>query len=462
MATLKRSLAADELSSVEITGLLLERIAAHDDQVKSFINLANDALAQARASDRRRKRGSARPLEGVPVALKDNYLSAGMPTTAGTRAEGIVFPQSDSACAERLRAAGCVLIGKTRTHEFAWGTVTPPTANPWNLDCIPGGSSGGSGAAVAAGFVPMAMGSDTGGSIRIPASFCGVVGLKPTFGRVSRHGIVPHSWSLDHPGPLTRSVEDAALVMNVLAGYDARDPACQDRAVPDHTQGLARGVRGLRIGVIDNHFMDRNADDVQACVEARITDLARSGARIVRCRMPILEYGLGAIFAIELASSGAYHDRWIAEGRTRVYESDVRDLVEMGRLVSAVDYLKAEQVRTLLCEEFRRLFENVDVVVTPTEPLTAWRSGRDKVVIGGRDESVLAASWRLTYPFNLTGLPAISVPCGFDGEGMPIGLQIAGRPFDEPMVLRCAAHVERTLGLLLKPPLRRAPERLAA
>ena len=462
MAALQRSLAAGELSSVEITGQLLERIAAHDDQVQSFIHLADDALAQARASDRRRRRGAARPLEGVPVALKDNYLSAGMPTTAGTRAEGIEFPQSDSACAERLRAAGCVLIGKTRTHEFAWGTVTPPTANPWNLDCIPGGSSGGSGAAVAAGFVPMAMGSDTGGSIRIPASFCGVVGLKPTFGRVSRHGIVPHSWSLDHPGPLTRSVEDAALVMNVLAGYDARDPACQDRAVPDHTQGLGRGVRGLRIGVIDNHFMDRNADDVQACVEARITDLARSGARIVRCRMPILDHGLGAIFAIELASSGAYHDRWIAEGRTRGYERDVRDLVEMGRLVSAVDYLKAEQVRTLMCEEFRRLFENVDVIVTPTEPLTAWRSGRDKVVIGGRDESVLAASWRLTYPFNLTGLPAISVPCGFDGEGMPIGLQIAGRPFDEPMVLRCAAHVERTLSLLLKPPLGRAPERLAA
>ena len=462
LASLKRQLDAGALSSLELTRGLLARIGRLDGAVRSFIHVADDALAQARASDRRRRRGAARPLEGIPVALKDNYLSAGMPTTAGTRAEGIAFPQHDSACAERLRAAGCVLIGKTRTHEFAWGTVTPPTANPWNLDCIPGGSSGGSGAAVAAGFVPMGMGSDTGGSIRIPASFCGVVGLKPTFGRVSRHGIVPHSWSLDHPGPLTRSVEDSALVMNVLAGYDPRDPACQDRPVPDHTQGLDRGVHGLRIGVIENHFMDRNAGSVQACIEARIDDLARDGARIVRCRMPILEYGLGAIFAIELASSGAYHDRWVAEGRTRGYEPDVRDLVEMGRLVSAVDYLKAEQVRALMCDEFRRLFERVDVVVTPTEPLTAWRSGRRTVAIAGRDESVLAASWRLTYPFNLTGLPAISVPCGFDDAGMPIGLQIAGRPFDEPMVLRCAAHVERTVALSLTPPLEAAAERVAA
>jgi aspartyl-tRNA(Asn)/glutamyl-tRNA(Gln) amidotransferase subunit A len=237
----------------------------------------------------------------------------------------------------------------------------------------------------------------------------------------------------------------------VLAGYDPRDPACQDRAVPDCTSELARGVRGLRVGVIDNHFMDRNADEVQACIEARIDALASDGARITRCRMPLLAYGLGAVFAIELASSGAYHDRWIAEGRSAGYARDVRDLVEMGRLVTAVDYLKAEQVRALMCEEFRRLFQNVDVVVTPTEPLTAWRSGRDTVTIGGREESVLAASWRLTYPFNLTGLPAVSVPCGFDSAGLPIGLQIAGRPFDEPMVLRCAAHVERSVSLVLLP-----------
>lgn len=443
MTQLQELMASGRGSSEEITRQLLDRIAAYDGRVRSFIHIAEDAIAQARASDRRRRRGSARALEGIPIALKDNYLSRGQPTTAGTTAPGIAFPQDqDSACAERLRAAGCVIVGKTRTHEFAWGTISPPTANPWDLERIPGGSSGGSGAAVAAGFVPMAMGSDTGGSIRIPASFCGVVGLKPTFGRISRHGIVPHTWSLDHPGPLTRTVEDAALALRVLAGYDPRDPACQDRAVPDYTQGLWRGVKGLRIAVIDNHFMDRNTSAVQACVEARIADLARAGARVKHARMPILDLGLAAVYAIELASSGAYHDRSVAEGRSAHFQPDVRDLVELGRLVTAVDYLKAEQVRARMSEEFRRLFEEVDAIVTPTEPLTAWRRGARHVRAAGQDESVLGASWRLTYPFNLTGLPAISVPCGFDEDGMPIGLQVAARPFDEATVLRCGAAVE--------------------
>ncbi len=454
IAQLRGWLDGGELSSVELTRHLLARIAGHDGRLNSFIHLADDALDQARASDRRRRRGAAdaRPLEGIPVALKDNYLTRGMPTTAGSTAPGISFPQEqDSACAERLRAAGCVLVGKTRTHEFAWGTITPPVANPWDTERIPGGSSGGSGAAVAAGLVPMGMGSDTGGSIRIPASFCGVVGLKPTFGRVSRHGIVPHSWSLDHPGPLTRTVEDAALVLNVLAGYDARDPACQDQPVPDFTRGLRRGARGLRIGVIDNHFMDRNAPEVQACIEARLADLQREGAVVSHFSMPILEYGLAAIYAIELASSGAYHDRWIEQGLAAHFHPDVRALVEMGRLVSAVDYLKAEQVRTVMAEEFKRLFDRVEVIVTPTEPLTAWKHGHDRLAVAGGEESVLAASWRLTYPFNLTGLPAISVPCGFDSLGLPIGLQVAGRPFDEATVLRCAAAVENLAGITRRP-----------
>lgn len=454
MADLAAMMDAGRASSVEITRALLARIDAVDGSLKSFIHLADDAIDQARAADRRRRAGRARPLEGIPVALKDNYLTTGMPTTAGTKTPAITFPDDqDSAAAQRLRAAGCVLIGKTRTHEFAWGTVTPPTANPWDLECIPGGSSGGSGAAVAAGLVPMGMGSDTGGSIRIPAAFCGTVGLKPTFGRVSRHGIVPHSWSLDHPGPLTRTVRDAAMTLNVLAGYDPRDPVCQDRPVPEYTRGIDRGLKGLKIAVIDNHFMDRNTATVQACIDDRIADLAREGAKIVHVTMPLLEFGLAAIFAVELASSGAYHDRSVAAGHTRSFDADVRDLVDMGRLVSAVDYLKAEQVRAQLCESFRQLFERVDVVVTPTEPLTAWKRGATHVRAAGKEESVLAASWRLTYPFNLTGLPAISVPCGFDDNGMPIGLQFAARPFDEATVLRAARGVERMLAISRRPAL---------
>ena len=432
---------------------VLNRVARYDQAIKSFIHVSKHALTQARASDTRRSRRSATlgPLDGIPVALKDNYLTADMPTTAGTSAPGLTFAAEDSACAQRLRAAGCVLIGKTRTHEFAWGTISPPVSNPWDIERIPGGSSGGSAASVAAGFVPLALGSDTGGSVRIPASFCGTVGFKPTFGRISRVGIVPHSWSLDHPGPLTRTVEDAAIAMNILAGYDPRDPACQNQPVPDYTADIGRSVRGLRIGIIENHFMDRNTPDVQKAVNASIDALQSSGARTVHFRLPLLAYGLGAIYAIELASSGAYHDRAVSAGLTRGYQNDVRALVEMGRLVSAVDYLKAEQVRTLLCEEFKRIFDQVDVVVTPTEPITAWKKGRDTIGIDGEEESVLAASWRLTYPFNLTGLPAISVPCGFDKDGLPIGLQIAGRPFDESTVLRCATAVERLLDLKQRP-----------
>jgi aspartyl-tRNA(Asn)/glutamyl-tRNA(Gln) amidotransferase subunit A len=293
----------------------------------------------------------------------------------------------------------------------------------------------------------------------MPASVCGVVGMKATYGRVSKAGVFPLSYLFDHAGPLTRTVEDAALVLNALAGYDARDPACQAQPVPDYTRALQRGIDGLRIGVIENHFMERNADDVQACIEARLDELARDGATLLRCRMPILDYGLAAIYAIELASSGAYHDRSIAAGRSAGFEPDVRDLVELGRLVTAVDYLKAEQVRTLMCEQFEALFDKVDVVVTPTEPLTAWPRGQSTVSIRGQEESVLGASWRLTYPFNLTGLPAISVPCGFDRNGMPIGLQIAGRPFDETTVLRCAHGVERIVGTLPRPRLEAAPTR---
>ena len=379
----------------------------------------------------------------MPIAIKDNYLTRDMPTTAGTTAPGIAFPLADSTAAARLRAAGAVLIGKTRTHEFAWGTVTQPTRNPWDQSRVPGGSSGGSGAAVAAGLAAAALGSDTGGSIRIPASLCGVVGLKASFGRVSRAGIVPHSWSLDHAGPLTRTVGDAALMLGVLAGADRGDPACSDRPVPDYAAALGQPIAGLRIGVCRNHFFARNQPEVEAAVEAAIRDLARAGAAIREFRIPRLDHALGAIFAIELASSTAYHDQSLRVGRVQHFQPDVRALVEMGRFVTGADYLKAEQYRRALMDDFRGAFADLDVIAGPTMPLTAWPQGEWEVAVGDEPESVLAASWRLTYPYNLTGLPAISLPCGFDGAGLPIGLQIAGKPFDERMVLRVAHAYER-------------------
>jgi aspartyl-tRNA(Asn)/glutamyl-tRNA(Gln) amidotransferase subunit A len=436
---------AGKLSPVAVTEACLERIGKLDERLHSFIHVASDALEQARTAEQEIRSGVWRgPLHGIPVGVKDNYLTRDMPTTAGTTAQGISFPLRDSTAAARLRAAGAVLIGKTRTHEFAWGNVTPPVRNPWDLARVPSGSSGGSGAALAAGLCSAALGSDTGGSIRMPASVCNCVGLKATFGRISREGVVPHSWSLDHAGPLTRTVGDAALLLNVLAGYDPADPACQSQPTPDYTRALGRPIKGLTLGVCRNHFFERNQPEVERAVEQAIADLAAQGAQVHEFRIPLLEYGLGAIFAIELASSTAYHDVSLRAGRTPGFQPDVRTLVEIGRFVTAADYLKAEQYRTVLMEAYRDAFGKVDVVLGPTTPITAWKIGDWTVEVGGRQESVLAASWRFTYPYNLTGLPAISVPCGFDGQGLPIGLQIAGRPFDEPTVLRVAHAYERT------------------
>ena len=434
-----------KVSVIRVVETALERIDALDGRINAFICHAPDALGAARAADREIRAGNWRgPLHGLPVGIKDNYFTADMPTTAGTSAAGIAFPKRDSACVARLRAAGAIPIGKTRTHEFAWGNVTPPTRNPWDLDRVPSGSSGGSGAAVAAGLCVAGTGSDTGGSIRMPAAVCGTVGFKPTFGRVSREGIVPHTWSLDHAGPLTRCVADAAHMLNVLAGYDAADPASRDEPVPDYTQALDQPVKDVRIGICRRHFFEGNQEDVERSVERAIEDLAAQGARIVEFDMPLLEYGLGAIFAIELASSTAYHDVSLREHRTLQFQPDVRSLVEMGRFVTGADYLKAEQYRWLLMEGFRDVFATVDVVLTPTMPLTAWKAGEWTVPVGDHQESVLSASWRFTYPFNLTGLPAISVPCGFDRQNLPIGLQLAGKPFDESTVLRVAHAYERT------------------
>jgi aspartyl-tRNA(Asn)/glutamyl-tRNA(Gln) amidotransferase subunit A len=428
---------AGKVSPVALTEACLERIEQVDGKLNSFIHVSAHALDAARVAQAEIKKGKWRgPLHGIPIGVKDNFLTHDMPTTAGSTAPGLSFPMRDSAAAARLRAAGAVLIGKTRTHEFAWGNVTPLVCNPWDVTRVPSGSSGGSGAAVAAGLCFAGLGSDTGGSIRMPAAACGTVGLKATFGRISRDGVVPHSWSLDHAGALTRTVADTALMMQALAGYDAADPACQAQAVPDYTKALNKSVKGLRIGVCRNHFFERLQEDVERATEKAIDDLARAGAKIQEFKLPLLEYGLGAIYAIELSSSTAYHDASLRAGRVPHYEPDVRMLVEMGRLVTGPDYLLAEQYRSLLMQAYCKVFETVDVVIGPTTPITAWKRGEWNVQVAGQAESVLAAYWRFTYPYNLTGLPAMSVPCGFDRDGLPVGLQIAARPFDEATVLR--------------------------
>lgn len=437
------------LDPVAVTDAFLARIDRLNPVLKCYQAVASEAARAAAEASRTRFRAGRPlgPLDGIPVAIKDNATTADLPTTAGTTAPGIAFPRVDAAAVERLRAAGAVLLGKTVMHEFAWGMVTPPVANPWNVGRVPGGSSGGSAAAVAAGLCVAALGSDTGGSIRIPASLCGTVGLKPTFGAVSRFGVVPHSWSLDHVGPLTRSAADAGLLFAVLAGPDARDPATvpaigatpPERAVP------------LTLGICRRHFFERVEPEIAAAVEDAIAVFRDRGATVREFDMPLLDYGLGAIFAIELASSTAYHDVSLRAGRVADFTPDVRDLVEIGRMVAASDYLKAEQYRTALIAAFRDAMRGVDVLVSPTQPLTAWPIGEWTARIGDATESVLAASWRLTYPFNLTGMPAISLPCGMDSHGLPIGLQLAAAPFAEARLLEAAAVYESARPWTLRP-----------
>jgi aspartyl-tRNA(Asn)/glutamyl-tRNA(Gln) amidotransferase subunit A len=444
IASLAPEVRNGKLSPVALVEAALDRISTLNGKLSAYVAAAPDAKGAAQTAAREIQAGKWwGPLHGIPIAIKDNYFTHDMPTTAGTVATGVSFPLRDSFVAKRLRAAGAILIGKTRTHEYAWGNVTPPARNPWNLDRVPSGSSGGSGAAVAAGLCAAGMGSDTGGSIRMPASVCGTVGIKPTFGRVSRDGIVPHSWSLDHAGPLTRSVADAALVLQAIAGVDPADPACSGQTVPDFSAELNAPIRGLRIGVCRRHFFEHLQEDVASATEKAISWLSSQGATIVDFDVPLLDYGLGAIYAIELSSSTAYHDRALQQGRVENFQPDVRLLVEMGRLVTGPDYLKAEQYRWQLMQAFRDAFSRMNIMLTPTMPITAWRSGQWTVPIAGKEMSVLSVSWRCTYPFNLTGLPAISVPCGFDREGLPIGLQLAGKPFQEPLVLRVAHAYEQ-------------------
>lgn len=432
------------LTPIALVNSVHERIDRYDELLGSFVCVSDSAFAQAERLGNEIQDGHYRgPLHGIPVAIKDNYLTADLPTAAGSDAPDVEFPKRDAGAVARLREAGAIVIGKTQMHEFAWGTVTPKTSNPWNRAHIPGGSSGGSGAAVAAGLCPAALGSDTGGSIRIPASACGTVGFKPSFGRISRDGIVPHSWSLDHAGPLCRTVADAALLLNVMAGFDPADMACSQQVVPDYTLALNQSIDGLRVGICRDHFFERLQPDVASAIDAAVQFYRDSGATIVEFNSPNMQFGLAAIFAIELASSSAYHGTRLRNRMTHHLQDDVRELIEMGNFISATDYLKAEQLRRQLMTEYAEVLQQVDVIVSPTMPLTAWAQDETIVEINGEPESVLAASWRLTYPWNLTGMPAISIPCGFDNKGLPIGLQIAGQVFDESSVLKAAHAYEQ-------------------
>jgi aspartyl-tRNA(Asn)/glutamyl-tRNA(Gln) amidotransferase subunit A len=426
---------AKELSPVELTASVLARIDAVEDKITAFATLTPDlATKAAERAEAEIAAGNYRgPLHGIPVGIKDLYETAGVATTSSSKVRADYIPTQDSAVVEKLFAAGSVMVGKTHTHEFAFGAVTPTTRNPWDLDRMPGGSSGGSGAAVAAGECFLGMGSDTGGSIRIPASVCGTVGLKPTYGRVSRRGVASLSWSLDHVGPLTRTVADAALVMNAIAGYDRADPASVDVPVPDFTATL--DVAGLTIGVPTNYYTERLDPEVAAAVSAAIAVLVEQGARTREIEIPLPQYVLPTEWAIMLPEASAYHQEMLRD-KADLYTEDVRLFLEVGELVLATDYIKALRARTLIQQRWRDMFADIDVLIAPTlttpalpvdDPQVTWPDGST--------ESATDSYVRFSAPANVTGLPALSVPCGFTGLGLPVGMQIIGKPFAEPLLL---------------------------
>lgn len=432
-----------EISSVELTAAALQRIERLNPCTNAIQTVMVDsARERAKQADEELARGEGRgPLHGIPIAVKDLFRTKGVRTTAGSNLFADYVPDYDASAVEWLRAGGAVLLGKTGMHELAYGiTSSNPhfgaVRNPWDRDRIPGGSSGGSGAAVAAGMVPMAMGSDTGGSIRIPASFCGVVGLKPTYGRVSRYGAMPLSFSLDHMGPLTRSVRDAGAVLNVIAGYDPRDHTSSRRPVENYVPDISPSIRGVRIGLPENFYFDRLDPDVDAAVRAAFRTAESHGALIVPLPVPDIA-AINTVARIVLLAEAAAVMEPHLEQRDR-FGPDVLGLLDQGTLLPATDYINAQRLRRTMQREFAGLWSRVDCLVTPCTPTTAPLIGETTVTAGGESEDVRLAATRLVRAINALGLPAVSIPCGADRRGLPIGLQIVGRPFAEALILRVA------------------------
>ena len=434
-------------SSVELTTAAIDRIEQHDATLRTFITLTFDrALNEARQADRElAARADRGPLHGIPVALKDLVCTKGVRTTAGSRVYADYIPDLDATVVERLRTAGAVSLGKLNQHELAYGITSAnphfgAVRNPWNLEHSPGGSSGGSGAAVAAEMVFMAIGTDTGGSIRIPASFCGTVGLKPTYGRVSRYGVLPLGYSLDHVGPLTRTVRDAALTLNAIAGHDPRDPSSARHKAGDFVPEANCSIRGLRIGVPENFFFDAVDEDVDRAVRTSIARAGELGAEIVAVRVPDIAAINAVARVILLAEAAALCDAFA--DRRQELGPDVLDLMNQGRLVAATDYINAQRLRRLMRDAFRTVWQRVDCLITPATPNVSPKVGQKTVTLGGQEEDVRLATTRLLRCFNAMGFPALSMPCGLSRLGLPVGLQVAGPPFQEKRILRLAATIE--------------------
>lgn len=462
-------LSARELSAVELTRAVLDRIQATDGRLHAYLHVCADAaLSQAEAADQMLAAGAPpSPLCGIPIALKDVILTRGIRSTAGSKILEDFIPPYDATVTRRLRDAGAVIVGKANCDEFAMGSSNENSAyaacrNPWNTDRVPGGSSGGSAAAVAADQAWASLGTDTGGSIRLPAAFCGVVGLKPSYGRVSRFGVVAYASSLDQVGPVTKDVRDCALLLQAIAGHDPRDSTSVAAPVPDYTAEMDAGVRGLRIGIPREYFVDGMQPEVEAAVRRAVGGLEEMGAEVVSVSLPHTEYAVAAYYVVATAEASSNLARYDgvrygyraadAAGladmyratRARGFGNEVKRRIMLGTYVLSAGYydayyLQAQKVRTLVRCDFLHAFETCDVIATPVAPTTAFLVGEKT-----DDPLTMYLSDIFTIAVNLAGLPGISVPCGFDDRGMPIGLQLIGRAFDEATLLRAAYAHEQT------------------
>ena len=474
----RQQLERGEVSARELTDHHLARIEAVDSSVHAFLEVTADrARADADRLDEARASGEdLPPLAGVPIAIKDNLCTKGIRTTCSSRMLESFVPPYESTVTDRLWRSGAVLIGKTNLDEFAMGGSTEtsafgPTANPWNTEHVPGGSSGGSAAAVAAGECMASLGSDTGGSIRQPASFCGVVGLKPTYGRVSRYGLVAFASSLDQVGPFATSVSDAAELLQAIAGEDPRDSTCLKAPVPDYRERLGRSVSGLRIGVVRECFDQDGLDpQVKASVLAAADLLQSLGAELVDVSCPRFNDGIATYYVIAPSEASANLARYdgvkygfraddasslaamTARSRAEGFGSEVQRRILIGTYALSAGYVdayyrKAQQVRTLIRRDFETAFASVDVLLTPTAPSTAFAAGAH-----ADDPLAMYLADLLTIPANLAGLPAINVPCGFDSAGLPIGVQLIGNVLEEPLLLQVAHQYEQSADVMARRP----------
>jgi len=473
-----RLLKARQLSSVELTKACLERIQEVEPKIHALVTITNElALSQAKKADQLITGGDIHPLTGIPVIIKDNMCTKGIPTTCSSRMLQNFVPPYDATVVEKLNNCGAVIIGKANMDEFAMGSSTEhsaffPTHNPWDLSRVPGGSSGGSAVAVATGETVYALGSDTGGSIRQPAGFCSVVGLKPTYGRVSRYGLVAFASSLDQIGPLTKDVTDCAIVLNAIAGYDNRDSTSVPYPTPDYTQCLTTDLKGLNIGVPKEYFVTGMQTEVETALRAAISKLEQLGARVDwEVSLPHTPYALAVYYIIAPSEASAnlarydgvkygfsYQDTdsiWEALEKTRQFGfgDEVKRRIMLGTYALSAGYydayyLKAQKVRTLIRQEFDQAFSKFDALITPTSPTVPFKIG-EKV----DDPLQMYLSDVCTLPINIAGLPAISMPAGF-GNGLPIGMQLIGKPFGEETILRVAyAYEQATEWHKRKPPI---------